>query len=228
VSSTKTGILFFSRSPFRESLHKKIHSDKQKNFQALHLLYQWVKHTIRTTGIPVVELSEKEQIGDNFGARLSQGMGKLFNAGYDRVIVVGNDCPSMDREDLLRARQQLEAGNMILGHNVLGGAYIFGISKEAFSRDTFEALPWSKPELGEALKGYLLKHGALIELEVKEDVNTPEDLFQVLTFSLRSRLTHLLQELFRVFHNTSKELPVHYSRQLILEQPFRGPPSPPC
>lgn len=166
-----------------------------------------------------------EQVGDTFGERLSYGLGELFSAGYDRVIVVGNDCPSMDPEDLLRARQQLEAGNMILGHNVVGGAYIFGISKEAFSQEAFEALPWSSPDLGLALKNHLLKHGDLIELEVKEDINTEDDLFQAVRSSSLSLLIMLLRKLFRTCRHQVKELPIPYAHQFSIGQPFRGPPS---
>jgi len=224
LTPIKTGILFFSRSPYRESQHKKIHADRQKNFKALHLLHHWVKKTITATKIPSFELSEKEQVGSTFGERLSHGLGNLFSLGYDRIIVVGNDCPSMDPEDLLRAREQLEAGNMILGHNVVGGAYIFGISKEAFSQEAFEALPWSSPELGFALKNHLLKHGDLIELEVKEDINTEDDLYQVRSSSL-SLLIILLRKLFRSFRHQVKELPIPHACQFSIGQPFRDPPS---
>lgn len=222
---SKTGILFFSRSPYRESLHKKVHADRQKNFKALHLLYHWVKKTIEASQIPAIELSEKEQVGNNFGAKLSHGLSKLFSEGYDRVIVVGNDCPSMDPQDLLQAKKQLEAGNMILGHNEVGGAYIFGISKEAFSHQAFESLPWSSAKLGAALKEHLLRHGDVIELEVKEDINTEEDLFHVLISSLLNHLILLLQELILRIKREGRYIPIPYARQFSVGQPFRGPPT---
>lgn len=201
-----------------------MHADRQKNYQALHLLYHWVKKSIRDSHIPSIQLSEKEQKGNSFGARISAGLQKLFAEGYDHVIVVGNDCPRMNAADLVVAREHLEQGQLVLGKDADGGAYIFGLSKENFAPSSLEALPWNSSELGTALKDHLLSHGDVVELAIKEDINDEQDLQEVIGSSSLSLVLVLLKKLFHIILNRGKALPIHYVHQRIPGHPFRGPP----
>ncbi|MEL6253151.1 MAG: DUF2064 domain-containing protein [Bacteroidota bacterium] len=224
MTQSKTGILFFSRNPFQESRHKQVHKDREKNFKALHLMYDGVKKAIAGSEIPAIELGHQLQSGNSFAERMCEGLKSLFAQGFDQLIVIGNDCPHLEAEDLLLAKKELLSGKSVIGYEKDGGAYLFALSKENFDEQAFLQLPWQSENLGQALFDYLSSDREIIELEEKEDIDNVEDLLW-LVLSLRiSQILLLLRKLFNTAFKREKELPIHYSRLPGPEQSLRAPP----
>ncbi|MEM8890184.1 MAG: DUF2064 domain-containing protein [Bacteroidota bacterium] len=224
MTQSKTGILFFSRNPFQESRHKQVHADREKNFKALHLMYDGVKKAIAASEIPSIELGQELQSGNSFAERMCKGLKLLFAEGYDHLIVIGNDCPHLEAEDLLLAKEQLHSGKSVIGYEKDGGAYLFALSKEDFDEEAFLQLPWQCENLGLALCDWLSLSKEVIELEEKEDIDNVEDLLFLI---LSLRISHILLLLRKLFHtslNKGKEIPIHYSRLPGPEQALRAPP----
>lgn len=187
-------------------------------------MYDGVKKAIAASEIPVIELGHELQSGNSFAERMCEGLKSLFAQGFDHLIVIGNDCPRLEAEDLLLAKKELLSGKSVLGYDQDGGAYLFAFSKEDFNEAAFLQLPWQSENLGKALCEQLSSVKEVVELEDKEDINNVEDLLW-LVLSLRiSQVLLLLRKLFHTALREEKELPVHFSRIPGPEQSLRAPP----
>lgn len=188
-------------------------------------MYDGVKKAIAAAGIPAIELGHELQSGNTFAEKMCEGLKMLFAQGFEQLIVIGNDCPQLEAEDLLQAKEELLAGKSVIGFEKDGGAYLFAISKDDFDEKAFLKLPWQSGGLGLALFEQLSASRELIVLEEKEDIDNVEDLL-FLILSLRiSQLLLLLRKLFHTALNKEKELPIHYSRLPGPEQALRAPPT---
>lgn len=68
------------------------------------------------------------QTGRNFAERLCNAVEALRAAGYERVVIVGRDCPSLTAEDVTLAFARLREGDAsVLGPATDGGCYLIGL-----------------------------------------------------------------------------------------------------
>jgi hypothetical protein len=96
----RTAILFFSHRPGREWQNKWfVRQDYAKNRQVAEAFYEHARQAATDSDFPVLEVNGPQQRGDTFGARLANAFADAFAAGYDRVIAVGNDCPTLHEVD---------------------------------------------------------------------------------------------------------------------------------
>ena len=72
------------------------------------------------------------QEGKSFGERLCHSIQQVFALGYERVLVLGNDCPQLDVQLLSRARERFKNATIILGPDQKGGVYLLGVTRESF------------------------------------------------------------------------------------------------
>lgn len=216
-----TCILYFTRTPSEESRHKRISNRPRRNNRLIYLMYHWTKACIRRSQIPIVELTQHAQRGESFGERLTNSILEAFKRGYENVIVVGNDCPHLQVQDLRQAEQSLLAGQQILGQNTRGGAYLIGVSRRNFCSQSFKNLPWNSPFLCEALHGHLASKGGCISLMVRQDVNDPLDLSILLHSHLVPRL---LRGLCANREDVEPESSSGFMNWIPDSNPFRGPP----
>lgn len=89
------------------------------------------------------------QTGSNLRERLQDVFTTLFDAGYERVTVVGNDTP-LDRRDLLRA---LDAAPDVFGPSHDGGFYLLTLHCDSENIRLLDEASWSggKPRWPDAL-----------------------------------------------------------------------------
>lgn len=97
---------------------------------------------IDQTQIPCFPFSEEQQQGRNFGSRLANAVETVFEKGFERVIVIGNDCPKLSAKKIQDADQILQKKDWVLGPDKQGGFYLIGINKAAFHKSIFEGLAW--------------------------------------------------------------------------------------
>jgi rSAM/selenodomain-associated transferase 1 len=64
------------------------------------------------------------QVGRDLGARLLNGVRRLIDDGFARVIVIGADVPHVREAWLDEAEQRLEAADVVLGPSDDGGYYL--------------------------------------------------------------------------------------------------------
>ncbi len=113
------------------------------------------------------------QEGGNLGERMRRAFGDRFKEGYERVVIIGSDSPTLPTAYIEQALQSEQ--EVVIGPSTDGGYYLVGMREKV--TDIFEGVPWGTDRvLSETLN--VLKHQqAQAELlPVWYDVDLPEDL----------------------------------------------------
>lgn len=214
-----TAILVFSRTASAEARAKNyfsIHSQKHNRHLAVYLIQQAVK-TVRQSSLPFFVCTEKEQRGTSFGERLSNALTDVFAAGYQKVVVIGNDCLQLKSSDLTATALKLEKTSLVITPTRKGGVSLIGISAEHFDKEKFKAIAWQT----ESVKTELLQYAKEAQLSIDvlpevEEINNHLDLkkqlnllqpfhsFFLLALSLLSSIQHFYTRSTNLFlANTS-------------------------
>jgi hypothetical protein len=174
-----TAILLFSRSAEEESVAKPLttRSGTAQQAVATHLI-KHARSVARHSGFPVFCIGAHQHDGRSFGERYADAFEQLFARGFDRVISIGNDCPSLTSADLVAAAAQLDQHACVFGPASDGGAYLVGMRREAYKRTFFVAIAWQTPCVFTSLTAFAA--GDFGKLPEKADVDTPADLLVVL------------------------------------------------
>ena len=219
-----TCILLFSRSAASESKRKQLLADDDANAQLHDVLYHRAVNTITKSGLPVLRIDEHQQVGTSFGEKFCNAISFAFNQGFENVIAVGSDCPSLRAIDIQYAHNELQAGRSCLGPSIDGGVYLLAISKEFFN-SSFRLLPWKTSILSEKLSDLLLGLNAqLTFLSSKLDIDNKTQLNTIACFLKKQLGIHisLLSSLAQT--EISPVLPLK-DRLYELGLSLRGPPS---
>lgn len=114
------------------------------------------------------------QRGADLGRRLA-GVAARLAGGYERVILVGTDSPTLPAEFLREAILALEVHDVCLGPALDGGYYLIGVRGR---RDClFESVDWGTSRvLGETMRNVEMAGMSCRLLPPWYDVDTPEDL----------------------------------------------------
>jgi len=198
----RTAILFFSHRPEREWQNKWfVREDYAKNRQVAEAFYQHASQAVSESGLPVREVNGAQQRGDTFGARLANAAADVFADGYERVIIVGGDCPSLHEVEWDAVADRLDDGTPVLGPTPdQDGAYLIGMTQSHFDPEAFAALPWKTPALFPALARRLESASGTgpAMLAPRADVNGHDDLVALLhrySAAPRPLIVHLQQVL---------------------------------
>lgn len=112
------------------------------------------------------------------GADLGERMYNALVAGLDRferVVLVGSDCPSIDRGYLNQALAALDQVDIVLGPAADGGYTLVGARR--VPREMFEGISWGTAAVFSETTLRLRRLGvAWTELSVLNDIDRPEDL----------------------------------------------------
>lgn len=182
MSRPTTAILLFSRRPGTEARHKQVvPRDHATSARVSDVLHQHTQRAVRQSDLPVIESTEATQRGNTFGERLSNAFADAFAAGYDRIIAVGGDCPTLHEVNWGEVTAHLDTGAPVIGPTPGGGTYLIGLHRSHFNADAFAHLPWKSPELEVALRRHLRDaHGPVACLAPRRDINTVRDLIALL------------------------------------------------
>lgn len=111
----------------------------------------------------------------DLGDRMARAFVAGFDEGYDRIVMIGTDCPSVDSSLIHRAFLALENTDIVFGPATDGGYYLIGLRK--MIPDLFIDLAWSTPSVLSDSLAILdrLKIPSTL-LETLSDIDRPEDL----------------------------------------------------
>ena len=141
-----TAILLFSRSATAEALEKGFEA-KKSGERVTEELIRRAERTVSLSGLPAFRSDETTQRGTTFGQRLAEAMGHVFAKGFENVIVVGNDCPSVRPSHLRTAARLLENGENVLGPDRRGGVWLLGLQRSDFNARGLASLRWESGDL---------------------------------------------------------------------------------
>jgi glycosyltransferase A (GT-A) superfamily protein (DUF2064 family) len=112
------------------------------------------------------------QEGSSFGQRLENAIESLAQDGYQKIVIVGRDCPDLEPGDVLRAFALLKQHHLVLGPDHRGGCYLIGIHSS--DREKLHAIRWQQNTDFEEIHRRFAAF-ASIDLPVKMDLDTLED-----------------------------------------------------
>jgi len=92
---------------------------------------QWVSPTF----------NKKLQGGNNLGDKMSNGFKVLFTEKYNKVLLIGSDCPYITEEILLEAYNALNKKDFVIGPTFDGGYYLIGMKQ--YRPLVFSDIEWS-------------------------------------------------------------------------------------
>jgi len=181
-----TAILLFAHAAEQEAKNKTFSSGKgaRTNKKVARVLLEQTLTVLRSANLPLFTVYTAQQKGSTFGERLANAFQDAFGAGYQRVICVGSDCPTLSAADLRQAHQALQQHCMVVGPAADGGAYLIGMHIDCFEPESFSMLNWQTEQVLQELALYSFRRQARLNgfelLEERADVDSREDLSRVL------------------------------------------------
>jgi len=94
--------LVFANSAKEELVHKSIPNSEQ----LFDKLTQSTLRKAKDTGLPTFHISDKDQVGSNFGERFTNAIAAVFDRGFNNIITIGNDTPHLKTQHLKNTAKQ--------------------------------------------------------------------------------------------------------------------------
>ncbi|HEX9282550.1 MAG TPA: TIGR04282 family arsenosugar biosynthesis glycosyltransferase [Gemmatimonadales bacterium] len=88
----------------------------------------------------------RPQVGASLGDRLRHAFAREFAEGAQRVVVIGSDCPGVNRRVVAEAFTALGGHDVVLGPALDGGYYLIGLATPQPA--LFRGIAWSTAAVG--------------------------------------------------------------------------------
>lgn len=127
--------------------------------------------------LPTAEIRYTGQGEGGLGERLARAAKRVTLLG-ERVILIGTDCPELDRHRLQAAAARLVTHDAVIHPAVDGGYALLGLTR--FDSSVFEGIAWSTPTVAAETIARIEALGwSLHVAETLRDVDEPQDLEHV-------------------------------------------------
>ena len=114
------------------------------------------------------------QYGEDLGERMHHALCDGLER-FHQVILVGSDCPEIDRDYLLQAAQGLSRAPLVIGPAADGGYVLIGA--RSINARLFEGVQWGEAQVYAQTMGQVVALGWNCEsLPILRDIDRPEDL----------------------------------------------------
>ena len=81
------------------------------------------------------------QTGSDLGERMKNAFASVFEKGYEKIMIIGTDCPGINDSILKDAVLNLNDSDIVIGPATDGGYYLLGMKK--IHSFLFENIEWS-------------------------------------------------------------------------------------
>ena len=109
----------------------------------------------------------------DLGERLARAAQRV--GGDDRILLIGADCPELDRRRLAAAAEALERHDAVIHPTHDGGYALLGLKR--FDRSIFEGIDWSTARVADQTVARIEALGWTLRVgEMLRDVDEPADL----------------------------------------------------
>ncbi|MBK9331382.1 MAG: TIGR04282 family arsenosugar biosynthesis glycosyltransferase [Ignavibacteria bacterium] len=85
------------------------------------------------------------QSGKDLGEKMKNAFNDLKRSGFEKILLIGTDCPELNAEILNQAFDKLDEAEFVLGPAKDGGYYLIGLKENSDS--LFENISWSTNEV---------------------------------------------------------------------------------
>ena len=114
-----------------------------------------------------------QQFGDDLGIRMQNAFKAGFDAGYNKIVIVGSDLHDLEPKHITQAFEALDTNDVTIGPAEDGGYYLLGM--KTLHKDVFENKNWgTETVFDDTIKN--LKNESVFLLEQLNDVDTYEDI----------------------------------------------------
>jgi uncharacterized protein len=121
------------------------------------------------------DLVYRSQGDGDLGERMALSIKTALQAGHDRVIIIGTDCPGLTTDILQLAFQQLRDRDVVIGPAIDGGYYLIGLQR--FIPELFVGISWGTSAVRQQTIEIATKLGlSMGDLPLLADIDRPEDL----------------------------------------------------
>ena len=222
-----TALLLFSRTALQESASKKlVAGNKKQNFIAIKNLIERSKGIAKQSGLPLFIHTEQQQRGNTFGEKLQASINDVFEKGFEKIIIIGNDCPQLSLKQIDIACVQLENFHQVLAPTNNGGVYLMGFTKNRFYKEMAN-IRWQTENVYDDLKKLAaLKNATVYHLTFLSDVNNYVDLTNELSYlSAGNEFKILILSFLSSFKKTLYKSTDYFKKFLRSVLVLRGPPA---
>jgi len=201
VSGSKTALVIFAREPKLGKVKTRLQCALPASV-VLSLYKEFVKDVLHMAGkvpcnerfiyyagkggsIPFLGKFQnrfrlKRQTGRDLGERMFNAFARCRKEGFDRVVIIGTDCLTIDAKEIERVFKYLRAYPCVLGPALDGGYYLIGLSK--LSKRVFTKIDWSSDKVLKQTLGQLKNLGYKSKLiSKKDDIDNAASLSRVIT-----------------------------------------------
>lgn len=128
----------------------------------------------RTDGWSEADFLKKVQTGGDLGTRMQAAFQEAFDAGAQKVAIIGSDCPELSGEVLQSAFEQLDKTDFVLGPTPDGGYYLLAMKQ--LEPAVFHGIEWSTDTVcTRTLEKIGLAGKTVALLPLLSDIDTEED-----------------------------------------------------
>ncbi len=181
-----TCILLFSQSEEQESKSKSIANNNRQNVLLWKKMNERVIRVIQKTKLQYFHSNETNQVGNCFGEKLANAIESVFEKGFHKVIILGNDCPQLSTKIIMQAATKIQHNDFVFGPDANGGLYLIALSKQHFAKEQFASLEWNTKILFNTIINTFSSHSIKL-LNKLNDFNDRETLKKIIfTFSYNS------------------------------------------
>ena len=146
------------------------------------------------------------QEGINLGERMKNCFTQAFTNGYQHVILIGSDSPDLPADILIKAFDELQTNEIVLGPSFDGGYYLIGFQNKSFEPSVFDNIHWGTSSVfTETIQKIQKKNHRLSILPVWNDIDTITDLKSLIK---RNQNTSFISSITMTYLKQKKMIPV--------------------
>ena len=178
----KTAVILFANLPEFEARAKSFsaYSSQKATRQISQVLTQHFYQLAQQSSADTFLIDSYHQQGKSFAERITNAFDATYAKGYENVICIGNDCPSLTLNLLEKTINEVERNKIVLGPTKDGGAYLIAIPKNQFNASAFTQVKWQSTQTYNNLKNlYQSVKADILETEILIDIDQPEDILNV-------------------------------------------------
>ncbi len=115
------------------------------------------------------------QSGSDLGQRMNNAFEELFDKGYEKICLIGSDCPYITQDILKNGFDRLSETDVVIGPSRDGGYYLLGLIEP--HEELFENIDWGGSQVFDRTIQKLIAQDMIwYELPILEDIDTEADL----------------------------------------------------
>ena len=119
----------------------------------------------------------RQQTGSNLGEKMNNAMQEIFYNGYNRVVLIGSDIPSLRHENIKRAFDSLNNSDVVIAPSKDGGYWLIGMRKFFPEVFNISESKWGNSSVLDSTIMKLKDSGISYNFaDILQDLDTPEDI----------------------------------------------------